>query len=197
MRTCAWAGRLIVLVVLGPALSEGAVLRTRLSSAAPGSGWTSHRRTHRPKLGHYLFTDSRRLIWKRRTKMISVWLKLVSTVFWWIVAVLLKYASFLWAVPALLKDKRWFEGLLRCIPPLARRAVSGKPAGCYSAAGGKKSHPVTECWRKIKAKFPSGLCPLTILLPCQPQQFGSVSFSFHLAQWWTVHSQHKDFSIRV
>lgn len=108
-----------------------------------------------------------------------------------------KYAIFLWAVPALLKDKQWFEGLLRCIPPQARRAVSGKPAGCYSAAGGKKFHPVTECWRKIKAKFPSGLCPLTILLPCQPQQFGSVSFSFHLAQWWTVHSQHKDFSIRV
>lgn len=101
-------------------------------------GWTFHQPPHRPKPGHYLFTDSRRLIWKRCTKLISsdcVWPALVSEVF---LGVFLKYASCLWAVPALSKDKRWFEGLLRCIPPPARRAVSGRPAGCYSAAGGRK-----------------------------------------------------------
>lgn len=89
---------------------------------------------HAPKLGHYLFTDSRRLIWKRCRKMISAWPALVSTVFRMIVG------RVWWAVPALLKDRRWFEGLLRCIPPQARRAVSGKPAGCYS--GGKKKKPI-------------------------------------------------------
>lgn len=80
-------------------------------------------------------------------------LKIVSAVFWWTVGVLLIYASFLWAVPALLKDKRWFEGPLRCIPPQARRAVSGKPAGCYSAAGGKNPIQLLSAGGKLKLNF--------------------------------------------
>lgn len=36
----------------------------------------------------------------------------------------------------------------------------------------EKKNPIQlECWRKINTKFPSGLCPHTILFPCQPQQF--------------------------
>lgn len=81
-------------------------------------------------------------------------------------------------------DMQRFEGPLRCIPPEARRAVFGIPAGCYSVG---KSHPITECWREINTTFPSGLCPLTILFPCQPQNLVSLSFSFtwHLDEQYT------------
>lgn len=54
--------------------------------------------------------------------------------------------------------------------------------------GEKNSHPVTECRRKINTKFPSGLCPLTVLFPCQPQQFcfSHSAFTWHLDEQYTA-----------
>lgn len=51
----------------------------------------------------------------------------------------------------------------------------------------EKSHPIIECWREINTTFPSGLCPLSILFPCQQQNFASLSFSFtwHLDEQYT------------
>lgn len=64
-----------------------------------------------------------------------------------------------------------------------------------------KSHPITVCWREINTTFPFGLRCLTILFPCQLQNFVSFFLArsliqLHLAPWWTVHRQHKDFSIK-
>lgn len=89
--------------------------------------------------------------------------------------------------------KQWSEGLLRCIPPEARHAVFGKPAGCYSGEGGNAM---------LLLKAPEGI--LTLHFHLAPQYLVSMStatiFFFclihlHLAPWWTIHRQHKDFSI--
>lgn len=54
-----------------------------------------------------------------------------------------------------------------------------------------KSHPVTECWREIHTTFPSGLRSLTILFPCQQENFVSLSFSFtwHLDEPYTARTK--------
>lgn len=136
---CTWEGCLIV--ALGPAFSEASVLRTPpqlrgswlrvdLSPASPQA-----------KTGTLLIHRQQKVNLKEVHKADQFRVCLTSTRLCSIseaIGVLLKYASCLWAVPALSKDKRWFEGLLHCIPPQERRAVSGRPAGCYSAARGKK-----------------------------------------------------------
>lgn len=58
----------------------------------------------------------------------------------------------------------------------------------FCAREGKKDPVVTECQGKINPKFPSGLCPLTILFPCQRQHFGfsHSAFTWHLDERYTV-----------
>lgn len=148
---------------------------------------------HRPKLGHHLFTDSSRLIWKRCTKLLSsicVWPALFSAVF--------------------LNDCR--SGIKLCQLPVSctcsveGQAMIWRSSPLYSSTsracslrktcwmlfcgrgGGGESHLVTDCWRKINTKFPSGLCPLTILFPCQQQQFcfSHSAFTWHLDEQYTA-----------
>lgn len=75
------------------------------------------------------------------------------------------------AIPALLMGMQWSEGLLRRIPPEARHAVFGIPAGCYSVGRKKKAILLPSAGGKINTTFPSGLRPLAILFPCQPLGF--------------------------
>lgn len=133
------------------------------------------------ELGHYLFTDSSRLIWKRAQKM-SAHHDLVSICY--------KKKKCFTTEVALSS----FECCSSIVPLCCTCSVDGHAMiwrssplysswskecnlwnTCWMLFCGKKSHPVTECWREINTRFPSGLRPLTILFPCQPLEFCFVS----------------------
>lgn len=102
------------------------------------------------------------------------------------------------AIPALLMGMQWSEGLLRRIPPEARHAVFGIPAGCYSV-GRKKKKP--SCYRVLEGKliqhFHLASVPLLSCFHVNRSDFVGLSFGFHLAPWWTINRQRKDFSITL
>lgn len=160
-----------------------------------GGGWTSRQPPHRPKLGHYLFTDSSRLIWKRCTKLMSsicVWPALFSAVSLNDCGSGIKLCQ----LPVSCTCSVEGQAMIWRSSPLyssTSRACSLRKTCwmllCGRGGGGNKNpHLVTECRRKINTKFPSGLCPLTILFPCQQQQFcfSHSAFTWHLDEQYTA-----------
>lgn len=155
-------------------------------------------------LGHYLFTDSRRLIWKKKKDKCSPWqsrhaspLRALSLVLK-VAAVLLKlcqvplgcvnptvlYLLCRWAcndlkvfstVFLLKQGMQSLEDLLD--------VILWKEAILLLSAGGK-----------LTLHFHLAYVPPLSWFPCQPLGFCRVC-RLHLAPWWTVHRQHKDFSI--